>query len=60
LVTELQRAVDPLAASPLAGRAVEKDVRWWLVKRFPSAGDPADSSEAARRQIGVAWPAGPL
>jgi toxin ParE1/3/4 len=34
-VAEVQHAVDLLAASPLAGRAVEKDVRWWLVKRFP-------------------------
>ncbi|WP_437581980.1 hypothetical protein [Sorangium sp. So ce887] len=24
-----------MAASPLAGSAVESDVRWWLVRRFP-------------------------
>jgi toxin ParE1/3/4 len=34
-VAEVQHAVDLLAASPLAGRAVEKEVHWWLVKRFP-------------------------
>ncbi|WP_437954427.1 type II toxin-antitoxin system RelE/ParE family toxin [Sorangium sp. So ce119] len=34
-VAEVQGAVDALAASPLAGRAVENDVRWWLVRRFP-------------------------
>jgi toxin ParE1/3/4 len=34
-VVEVQHAVDRLAASPLAGKAVENDVRWWLVKRFP-------------------------
>ncbi|WP_437676823.1 addiction module protein [Sorangium sp. So ce131] len=28
-------AVDALAASPLAGSAVENEVRWWLVRRFP-------------------------
>ena len=34
-VVEVQHAVERLAASPLAGRAVENDIRWWLVKRFP-------------------------
>ncbi|WP_437732116.1 type II toxin-antitoxin system RelE/ParE family toxin [Sorangium sp. So ce1335] len=34
-VAEVQGAVDALAASPLTGRAVENDVRWWLVRRFP-------------------------
>lgn len=34
-LTEIHRAVDALAASPLAGVALEDDVRWWLVKRFP-------------------------
>ncbi|WP_437335411.1 type II toxin-antitoxin system RelE/ParE family toxin [Sorangium sp. So ce394] len=34
-LAEVQGAVDALAASPLAGRAVENDVRWWLVRRFP-------------------------
>lgn len=34
-VAEVQHAVELLAASPLAGRVVDKDVRWWLVKRFP-------------------------
>lgn len=34
-IAEVQRAVDRIAASPLAGRAVERDVRWWVVKRFP-------------------------
>ncbi|WP_437904695.1 type II toxin-antitoxin system RelE/ParE family toxin [Sorangium sp. So ce327] len=34
-VTEVQGAVDALAASPLAGRVGENDVRWWLVRRFP-------------------------
>ena len=34
-IAEVQRAVELIAASPLAGRAVEKDVRWWVVKRFP-------------------------
>jgi toxin ParE1/3/4 len=31
----VQYAVDALVASSLAGLAVENDVRWWLVKRFP-------------------------
>lgn len=34
-IAEVQRAVDRIAATPLAGQAVEKDVRWWLVTRFP-------------------------
>ena len=34
-VAEVQRAVDALAASPLAGTEVESGVRWWLVRRFP-------------------------
>lgn len=34
-VTEVQHAVDALATSPLAGMAVEQDVRWWLLRRFP-------------------------
>jgi toxin ParE1/3/4 len=34
-VSEVQRAVDALSAMPLAGRVVEGDVRWWLVRRFP-------------------------
>ena len=34
-VTEVQHAVDRLAELPSAGRPVDRDVRWWLVKRFP-------------------------
>ena len=34
-LAEVQGAVDALAATPLAGQAVEGDVRWWLVRRFP-------------------------
>ena len=34
-LAEAQRAVSALAASPLAGTAVEGDVRWWLLARFP-------------------------
>lgn len=34
-IAEVQHAVEDLAASPLAGKAVESDVRWWLVRRFP-------------------------
>jgi len=34
-IAEVQHAVEDLAASPLGGMALEKDVRWWLVKRFP-------------------------
>jgi len=34
-VAEVQRAVDALVIAPLAGAAVEGDVPWWLVKRFP-------------------------
>lgn len=33
-LAEVQHAVDALVASPLAGRAVENDVRWWFVRRF--------------------------
>lgn len=34
-ISEIQRAVELIRISPLAGRAVDKDVRWWVVKRFP-------------------------
>lgn len=34
-LNEAQRAVDALALSPLAGTVVDKDVRWWLLSRFP-------------------------
>jgi toxin ParE1/3/4 len=34
-VAEVQRAVDLVAALPFAGRAVDDEVRWWVVKRFP-------------------------
>ena len=34
-LAEAQRAVSALASSPLAGPAVEGDVRWWLLARFP-------------------------
>jgi len=34
-LAEVQGAVDALAATPLAGQAVEGDIRWWLVRRFP-------------------------
>lgn len=34
-VTEIQHAVDALAIAPSAGAAVDKGVRWWLVRRFP-------------------------
>lgn len=34
-LAEAQRAVGDLAATPLVGQAVEDDVRWWLVRRFP-------------------------
>jgi toxin ParE1/3/4 len=34
-LAEVQHAVDALIASPLAGMAVESDVHWWLVRRFP-------------------------
>ena len=34
-LAEVEGAVDALVASPLAGTAVENDVRWWLVRRFP-------------------------
>lgn len=34
-LAEVQHAVDALVATPLAGQAVDGDVRWWLVRRFP-------------------------
>jgi plasmid stabilization system protein ParE len=34
-LAEVYRAVAAMGASPLAGTAVENDVRWWLVRRFP-------------------------
>jgi toxin ParE1/3/4 len=34
-LAEVQRSVDQLCATPLAGQLVEKDVRWWVVRRFP-------------------------
>lgn len=34
-VNEVQHAVAALATSPLAGMAVEQDIRWWLLRRFP-------------------------
>ena len=34
-IAEVQRAIDTLAVSPLAGTEVENGVRWWLVRRFP-------------------------
>ncbi len=34
-LSEVQHAVDALIATPLAGQAVDGDVRWWLVRRFP-------------------------
>jgi len=34
-LAEVQGAVNALAATPAAGQAVEGDVRWWLVRRFP-------------------------
>jgi toxin ParE1/3/4 len=34
-IAEVQHAVDLLAALPSAGREIEADVRWWVVKRFP-------------------------
>jgi len=34
-VTEVQCAVDAIAASPLVGTQIENGVRRWLVKRFP-------------------------
>jgi plasmid stabilization system protein ParE len=34
-LAEVQHAVDALAAAPLAGSAVDLDVRWWIVRRFP-------------------------
>jgi toxin ParE1/3/4 len=34
-LSEVQQAVELLAATPLAGTVVDRDVRWWLVRRFP-------------------------
>jgi plasmid stabilization system protein ParE len=34
-LNEADRAVQALASSPLAGTVVDKDVRWWLLSRFP-------------------------
>jgi toxin ParE1/3/4 len=34
-LAEVHRAVDELLVTPLAGTLVDKDVRWWLVRRFP-------------------------
>ena len=34
-LAEAHRAVDALASSPLAGTVVDRDVRWWLLSRFP-------------------------
>jgi plasmid stabilization system protein ParE len=34
-LAEVHRSVDQLCATPLAGRIVDKDVRWWVVRRFP-------------------------
>lgn len=34
-LAEVQRAVDELLVTPLAGTLVDKEVRWWLVRRFP-------------------------
>lgn len=34
-VSEVQQAVEALVAAPFLGAPVEKDVRWWLVGRFP-------------------------
>jgi len=34
-LVEVQHAVDALVAAPLVGQAVDGDVRWWLVRRFP-------------------------
>lgn len=34
-LNEARRAVEALAGSPLAGTVVDRDVRWWLLSRFP-------------------------
>jgi toxin ParE1/3/4 len=34
-LAEVQHAVDLLVEMPMAGREVETDLRWWVVKRFP-------------------------
>lgn len=34
-LAEIQRAVDALAATPLAGVEVDRGIRSWLVKKFP-------------------------
>ena len=34
-LAEVQHAIEALVAAPLAGRAVDNDIRWWIVRRFP-------------------------
>jgi plasmid stabilization system protein ParE len=34
-LSEVQRAIGALAATPLAGVEVDRRIRWWLVRRFP-------------------------
>lgn len=34
-LNEARRAVEALSGSPLAGTVVDRDVRWWLLSRFP-------------------------
>jgi toxin ParE1/3/4 len=34
-IAEVHRSLDELCALPLAGTLVNKDVRWWVVRRFP-------------------------
>ncbi len=34
-IAEVQSAVGALVTSPMIGQAVQDDVRWWLVRRFP-------------------------
>lgn len=34
-LTEVHRAIDELLVTPLAGTLVDRDIRWWLVRRFP-------------------------
>lgn len=34
-IAEVERSVEALSASPLAGPSVEGGVRWWLLRRFP-------------------------
>lgn len=34
-LNEAHRAVEALSSSPLAGTVVDRDVRWWLLSRFP-------------------------